>query len=72
MEKAWEEIILQQEERPIALSLVPEEKKRTGLLSMVLPSGTDVYKRQISHSLTADHQLSGIRSLIGFSKLIAP
>lgn len=40
MEKAWEEIILQQEERPIALSLVPEEKKRTGLLSMVLPSGT--------------------------------
>ena len=39
MEKAWEEIILQQEERPIALSLAPEEKKRTGLLSIVLPGG---------------------------------
>ena len=28
--------------------------------------------RLISHSLTADHQLSGIQSLIGFSNLAAP
>ena len=38
VDKVWEEIILQQEERPIALNLAPEEKKKTGLLSMVLPS----------------------------------
>ena len=38
MDKVWEEIILQQEEQPIALNLAPEEKKKTGLLSMVLPS----------------------------------
>ena len=28
--------------------------------------------RLISHSLTADHQLAGIQSLIGFSKLAPP
>ena len=36
--KVWEEITLQQEEQPIALNLAPEEKKKTGILSMVLPS----------------------------------
>ncbi|HIT31719.1 MAG TPA: BMP family ABC transporter substrate-binding protein [Candidatus Enterenecus stercoripullorum] len=35
--KVWEEITLQQERQPIALNLAPEEKKKTGLLSMVLP-----------------------------------
>ena len=40
MEKVWEEIILQQEKQPIALNLAPEEKKKPGLLSMVLPSGS--------------------------------
>lgn len=38
MEKVWEEIILQQEKQPIALNLAPEEKKKAGLLSIVLPS----------------------------------
>ena len=37
--KVWEEITLQQEAQPIALNLAPEDKKKTGLLSMVLPSG---------------------------------
>ena len=39
VDKVWEEITLQQEERPIALNLAPEdrEKKKGGLLSMVLP-----------------------------------
>ena len=39
MAKVWEEITLQQEAQPIALNLAPEDKKKTGLLSMVLPSG---------------------------------
>lgn len=43
--RVWEEITLQQEERPIALNLSPEERKKApGLLSMVLPSASKELK----------------------------
>ncbi|HIR85248.1 MAG TPA: BMP family ABC transporter substrate-binding protein [Candidatus Galloscillospira excrementavium] len=35
----WEEIALQQEEPPIALKLTPEDRRKSGLLSLVLPGG---------------------------------
>lgn len=52
VDKVWEEITLQQEAQPITLNLTPEEKKKTNLLSMVLPISSE--PRQLKAAFLSD------------------